>query len=90
MITLAILNLLGWVFEALFSLFPTIDVPSWFSIDGPVGTVFQAAGSMGAWFPVQLVASVLTTLLLVWAVGFVIKAARMVISLFTGGGGSSA
>lgn len=90
MITLAILRLLGWIFSALFALFPTIPVPSWLSIDGPVGTVFQAAGSMGVWFPVQLVATVVGTLLVVWASGFVIKAARMVVSLFTGGGGSAA
>lgn len=89
MITLAILTLLGWIFGALFSLFPSISVPSWLSIDGPVGTVFQAAGSMGVWFPVQLVAAVLATLLVVWASGFGIRVVRQVVSLFTGGGGNA-
>lgn len=90
MITLALLKLLAWIFGLLFSLFPTISVPDWLSISGPVGSVFGAAGSMGVWFPVQLVATVLATLLVVWGSSFLIKAARMVVSLFTGGGGSAA
>jgi hypothetical protein len=45
---------------------------------------------MGVWFPAPLVLTVLGALLTIWLVSFSIKVIRMVVSLFTGGGGSAA
>lgn len=90
MITGTILQLLGWIATGMLSLLPHVDVPSWLSDDGSVGKVFQAAGSMGAWFPVGLVTTVLVAVLTIWSVAFGIKLVREVISVLTGGGGSAA
>jgi hypothetical protein len=90
MITAAILSLLGWLLHAVLSIVPSIPVPSWLSDDGSVGTVFQAAGSMSVWFPITLATTVLVAVAAIWLAGFGIKAARMVVSIFTGGGGSAA
>lgn len=80
-------SLLSWIFGAL----PVVAVPSWLSSgSGAMSTVFQAAGSMGVWFPTGLLVTVLTAVLVMWLVGFVVKVTRMVLSLFTAGGGSAA
>jgi len=76
---------------ALCSVLPVVTVPSWLSSNGSVfSTVFADAGSMGVWFPAPLLITVLTAVLAFWLVGFTIKLARMVLSLFTAGGGSAA
>jgi hypothetical protein len=89
-ITGAILSMLATVFGALISVLPGIPVPSWLNASGPIGTVFADAGTMGVWFPVGLIVTVLTSLLAIWLLAFGVKAARIVVSLFTGGGGSAA
>lgn len=91
MITGLILKFFGFVLHAVLSVLPTISVPSWLtSADGAITTVFQAAGSMSVWFPIALASTVLLAVLAIWAVAFGIKAARIVVSLFTGGGGGAA
>lgn len=89
MITLAILSLLVFVMVGVLSIIPSVGVPDWMSTSGPVASVFQAAGSMGAWFPVALVSTVLLSVCGIWLAAFGIKGARIVISLLTGGGGSA-
>ncbi len=91
MITDWILAAGGWLLHALTSALPTIAVPSWLSgNDSAFSTVFSAAGSMGVWFPSTLVVAVLSGLLVIWLASFVVKIARIVLSLFTAGGGSAA
>jgi hypothetical protein len=89
MITGTILRMLAGIANALLSVMPHVSVPSWLNAGGAVNTVFQAAGSMGAWFPVGLVVTVATAVLSIWLVGFAIKAVRMGLSVLTGGGGSA-
>lgn len=88
MITTAILTfgvfLLGLVLDAL----PMPDVPGWlYSAQDPIQTVFSAVGSMGVWFPGGVVIAVIGAVFLARMSGLTIKIARMVLSLFTGGGG---
>lgn len=90
MITDAIIGFLTGVAEFILDLLPDVQVPTWMSADGPMGTVFGYAGSMGAWFPVSLAAVVLSGLLVCWGVAFGIKIVRIVASFFTAGGGSAA
>lgn len=80
-------GLLHFMFQAL----PDITAPDWLTSNtGAFATVFAGAGSMGVWFPSPLLLSVLAGLLALWLVGFGIKLTRMVVSLFTAGGGSAA
>lgn len=91
MITEWVLGVGGWLLHALLSALPTVTVPSWLSgSDSAFASVFQAAGSMGVWFPSTLVIAVLGGVLALWVVGFGIKIVRIVASFFTAGGGSAA
>jgi len=90
MITGTILTMLAYIGSSLLGILPHISVPSWLADNGSVAKVFQAAGSMGAWFPVALVTTILASLLVIWAASFAIKTVRIVVSVLTGGGGSAA
>lgn len=80
-------NLFEWMFAGV----PAYVAPSWVSsLGGAAGQVFAMAGSMGVWFPAPLVLTILLALLAFWLVSFGIKITRIVISHFTGGGGSAA
>lgn len=77
--------------HAVMGALPVVSAPDWLTDNnGAFSTVFQAAGSMGVWFPAPLLIIVLSGLLVLWLAGFTIKLARMVLSLFTAGGGSAA
>ena len=79
------------VFEWAFSGLPPYTPPDWVGgIGSAAASVFGVAGSMGVWFPAQLVLTILAAMLAVWLVSFSVKVIRMAISLFTGGGGSAA
>lgn len=91
MITEWVLSVGQWLLHALLIALPTVTVPTWLSSNNSAFTsVFQAAGSMGVWFPTTLVVSVLAGVLALWVVGFGIKIVRIVASFFTAGGGSAA
>ena len=92
MITGAILSLLGTVLHGVLSILPSVpSPPSWISSNtGALSTVLSGIGSMSVWFPLQLGITILLFVLSIHLVGFGIKVSRMVVSLFTGGGGSAA
>jgi uncharacterized membrane protein len=91
MITGAILSMLVVILTGVFSILPTVPVPSWVSSgSSSVTSVFQAAGLMSVWFPITLASTVLLAVLAIYGVGFTIKFGRIVISLLTGGGGGAA
>lgn len=91
MITGLLLQLAGTVSHFLLGALPVVPVPGWLSgLAGAIGTVFGFVGSMGVWFPGPLALTVITALLAIWVTGLAIKVARMILSLFTGGGGSAA
>ena len=91
MVTRWLMQLGGWLLHTLVGALPVIAVPSWMTAnDSAFSTVFSAAGSMGVWFPSTLVVAVLSGLLVIWLASFAVKVARIVLSLFTAGGGSAA
>jgi hypothetical protein len=73
-------------------LLPVVRVPSWAGSGGSAvaaaGSIGSQAGALGAWVDWGAAATVWSAIL--WAAGIavVIRAVRMVLSLFTGGGGS--
>jgi hypothetical protein len=85
------LGVLADLFHAMMGAIPPFTPPEWLSsIGGAAGTLFSYASSMGAWYPAGLTLTVVLAVLTVWGVGFAIKIARMILSLFTAGGGSAA
>lgn len=91
MISDAFINFFGGIFDWILGTMPEVQVPDWLnSASAMAGTVFGYASSMGVWFPTGLAVTVAGTLITVWLVSLGIKVGRMVLSLFTGGGGSAA
>lgn len=89
MILDAVLSWLGGIVHGLLSVLPVVPVPGWINgLSGAMSSVFGTVSSMGVWFPGGLALSIILAVLAVWLVGLLINVARMVISLFTGGGGS--
>jgi hypothetical protein len=90
-ITQWVLGIGAGLLHGLFSVLPAITAPDWLtSNNGAFASVFADSASMGAWFNAPLLIVVLSGLLVLWLTGFTIKLARMVLSLFTAGGGSAA
>ena len=88
MITDAILQFITDIFDWLLGTLPHVEVPTWLSsVSSFAGTVFGYANSMGVWFPSALVFTVVGTLLGVWLISYGIHVLRMIVSLFSGGGG---
>lgn len=86
-IVLWFFGLLDWILD----LIPTVPIPGWLSdAEGPLSTVLTYAGSMGVWFPTDLLVTVLLAVLSAWGIGFAVKVVRIVASFFTAGGGSAA
>lgn len=84
------IDLIGGIFDFMLGGIPTVGVPDWMTgISGVAGTVFGYANSMGVWFPTGLAFTVMAALVAAWGIAFGIHVARMVVSLFTGGGGKA-
>jgi hypothetical protein len=91
MVTEAIFGFFVNLFDWLLGTLPEVQVPDWLNAtSAAAGTVFGYAQSMGVWFPSGLALTVVGTLMGIWVVSFGIKVARMILSLFTAGGGSAA
>lgn len=91
MITDAILTLLSWILNAGLDLIPDTEPPAWIeSAGGFLRSTLGIASSMGVWIPWNLLGIVLAAVLLANVAGFGVKAVRIIISTFTGGGGSAA
>lgn len=90
MVTDAIIGVLHSVLSTVLGWLPTFTLPTWMSDTGPLATVLGYAGSMGAWFPTTLAATVLVAVLAAYAVAFGVKIVRIVASFATLGGGSAA
>lgn len=89
MVTDALLNWLGDVFDMMLGALPVIEPPDWFNgAAGMFATVFGFANSMGAWIPLALTVTVGGALIAAWLLAYGIHVARMVVSHLTGGGGS--
>jgi len=72
-------------------LFPTSNPPGWLiNASGTLQSVWDAASGLGAWIPFALAGQVIAAVLACMTLGLGIKLIRVVVSLFTGGGGSAA
>jgi len=82
---------IGSLIGKVFSIMPPLPVPAWFtgSMDA-IGSLFSAASSMGVWIPVPLALTVMAVIFTSMFGGAMIKLARSILSLMSGGGGSSA
>jgi len=91
MITQALLDFAVSVFSALLSVVPSFELPSWFETVLPWwATVFDLAEGFRVWIPFDAIKNVLVFSLAVYATVIGIRVARIMVSLFTGGGGSAA
>lgn len=92
MITQALLDILSTILEFVWGLVPdSLEVPAWLTgaVEALLGWV-DTAGSLGVWFPLDVAVAMALFIMHVSIGGFVVKAARILISHFTGGGGSAA
>lgn len=90
MITDAIVTFFAGIFDWLLGVLPTVDAPDWLNAGSAmVGTVFGYAASMGAWFPSGLLLTVVGLLITTWLIAWGVHVGRMVLSMFTGGGGKA-
>jgi hypothetical protein len=90
--------ILVWIWDAirtlldlLLGLFPTVTMPTWV---GMIADYFvqgvTVLNGMGNWVPLGAISTGLTFVLSCSAIAMTIRVARILISLFTGGGGSAA
>lgn len=91
MITGWILGLIAGLASFLFNALPNWDLPEWFTT-APIflRTALSQAGQMGHWFPLTAIGLGASAIFAVWSLTLLLRIARMVLSLFTGGGGSAA
>lgn len=82
----------GWLLD----LIPSISWPSWFQTSGPDTLPAKMAewgehvGTLNAWFPVGTFFAAGQIVFVAAAAALVIRVGRILVSLFSGGGGSAA
>lgn len=93
MITQLIISALLAPAAWLLSLIPTVTLPGWMSGGGAVETTAASIGAqVGAfnkWFPVAEMMDVMPVIFALSGALLVFKATQFVVSIFTGGGGST-
>lgn len=83
----AICTFLGWLVH----LFPTIAVPTWVNdIGGYAAQGVAAANGFHAWVPLEAMRNGFVFLLSCGGIVLAVRAFRILLSLFTGGGGGAA
>lgn len=90
MIVELIVGVVTGVLSWLLGLF-SFSMPAWFdtSVTTLAGWIGQGR-QFGAWLPMQAFSDVVTLLLAAYALSWAIRLGRIVLSAFTGGGGSAA
>lgn len=90
MVTKAIVDALGAFIGFLLDLLPSFSLPSWVDSihDYAVSGVTFASG-FAAWVPLTAIRNAFIFLLAVGTAAFLVRGARVLISLFSGGGGSA-
>lgn len=91
MVTERLIDLVAGFASFVIGLVPAPGVPAFFTdATNAASSVGDLFASVSVWFPLGLVAAVLTAWALTWGVGVSIKVVRIVASFFTAGGGSAA
>jgi hypothetical protein len=90
-ITQVLLELVFGLIDAGLGLLPTSGPPEWFATgSGYFAQVWGYGAGLGAWIPWDVVGLVLGSIGTCLAIAVVVRVARILISVFTGGGGSAA
>jgi hypothetical protein len=90
-ITQALLSFVFAIVNGLLGLLPTSGPPTWWAdTASAVAQVWSYGTQLGAWIPWNVAAVCVPAVFAAIGVGFGIKLVRIVVSLFTGGGGSAA
>lgn len=91
MILEALFAIFSLILETILDTIPDSEAPEWMGQGGnALSVAVQFGHSMGVWLPWNMLAVVVGAQLGSHIVGFGIKTARMLLSLFTAGGGSAA
>lgn len=91
MIVEALIDLAAGLFGFLVDLIGTAQPPAFLTgLAGQLDSLVAAGASMGTWVPWSVLGTAIAAVVACFAVSFVIRVARMLISVFTGGGGSAA
>ena len=86
-----IIWLVSRLFTALLGSLPKFDVPSWLLKPAdPVVLIFSEASSMAVWINLPLALIVGTIVFTSMWIGGATRLARIILSVFTGGGGAGA
>jgi hypothetical protein len=84
-----LLEVIVGLIELLIGALPALSVPAWLVGAGPmVSDLVSRTGAFSHWVPIGLLLTVASAVLACIAAGFAIRSVRMVLSFFTGGGGS--
>jgi hypothetical protein len=87
----AIVHVLAGLLSFIGGLFPTVDTSGFVgSVSGAIGSVTGAMAPLGNWIPFSAAAQACGLVLTAIAAALAIKLLRVILSLFTGGGGGAA
>lgn len=91
MIAEAIIGLIAGLVGAIGSMFPTMESPAFLTtLADKVAVVTDWMAPLGVWVPLGAAGNATQVVLAAAAAAIAIKLIRLVVSLFTGGGGSAA
>jgi hypothetical protein len=86
-----VLDWLTSLVVAAFSLFPTWGLPTWWATATTKwAEIVAGISDLAHWVPLEAVFQVAAAIFLVSAFAFSVRIGRIIISLFSGGGGSAA
>ena len=91
MVVLLVIRVLRGALFGVLGALPAPSMPNWWAdLASSLATIAGYLNTMNAWFPVQLTVDIVVFLVAAQLIAFGIRLARIVLSLFTGGGGSAA
>jgi hypothetical protein len=90
-ITQAVINFFVNIFGTVVGAVPGLELPAWYQTVIPFwNNSFVMAEGFRVWVPIEAFGNVLTFSLSVFAIIIAIRVVRIMVSLFSGGGGSAA
>lgn len=91
MITKFVLEFAGGLMTFVLGLMPTVSLPGWFTTStNTLSSSLAAIGGYGNWLPLVAIGNGVAFILACFGVAFAVRGFRVVLSLFTGGGGGAA
>lgn len=91
MILEGLISIAVGLFDFIVSAFGNAPAPGWLTgLAGQLDTLVVAAASMGGWVPWSSFGTALAAVIGAATLSLVVRVVRILVSLFTGGGGSAA